>query len=230
MSVASQVWELRVTLFLVLLLMVSSAFAEVSVIDKGGVFEHLKFWNFGLPFDQALQCGSSESFSSTVSNCTYQCNNQYCVSKCSEARTLPKFKLFVEDCADSIAYVYGENGFEAKVSREDYEIAGNTWLIGFLKAHSHFIQPEGRVELNWASPRQVSLIKGGKKQSVQATLVVGTIYSGETTQGFGIEVLLLPKLIGAAQIGIFRADREDVFMKLRGVLDESLSSQSFFNH
>lgn len=212
---------MRLLIFLLLAVWTTSSFAEVEIEDPSGrIYEDIKIWTPGLPFSQAFTCGDTANFSATVSNCAYKCTDSYCQSQCNEATSFPKYDLFVEDCSAEEVNIYGENGFSAKVTKAEYEKSGNNWLIALLKSHPHFIQPEGKVILEFSAPRSVSMLKNGKKISVRGHYLIGTIRSQDTRQGFQFEVFLLPEEKGIRQIGYFRAGWEDIFFKLRGIIDD----------
>lgn len=198
------------------------ATAQVEVVDTGGVYDSIRTWSRGTPFDQSFECNKMVSFRGSVADCSYKCNDNYCMSTCNEppGGGEARFKLQAEDCQKDQVSIYGENGFETVVTREDYEKAGNTWLIGLLKAHSQYIRPAGAVvEVSFAFPQSVHVIGGGERRTVQAMKISGTVRYGNVRQGASFDVLMMPSEKGLKQLAIFRGDLDDYFMRQRGVKD-----------
>ncbi len=195
----------------------SAAWAEVEVTDSGHVFEHISMFSKGPDFLSSFTCNTKESFFSTVSQCTYKCNPNWCMSTCSQNKDgLHLDEYYVEDCTADLVHVYGQNGLEVTVTRADYEAGANTWLISLLKSHAQFIKPEGKIDLNFSFPGHVDIIAKGKKVTVPSETIYGNVSDGVSPQTYSFEVILIPQESGLRQLAYFRANTNDIFMQLRG--------------
>jgi hypothetical protein len=140
--------------------------AGFQVKDPNQVFAQLKreISTTSVPFSQAMNCGTSKTYTATDARCEYRCSTMFCTSRCETAMGFEaKFDLHIDECKADSASVFADNGLSISVSRSAYESDG-TWVRGLLRAAGQFIQPEGEWQL-------ISLNRGSASRIVSGKLV-----------------------------------------------------------
>lgn len=205
-------------LILFCLLFANSAHG-IEIEDQGGVFERLAAESQGNTFDDVMKCGQRHTIGATDASCSVQCSTAFCRSMCSQA-VPPNFDIAVEDCSDGLAHIYGENGISIPVSKADFAKGGNTLAWVFLQDIGRYLKPVGKVILDSAWWRPVTMIVNGDKTSVDAVEIWGTISYGENVQSLNFTLTVIPQQRDARQIAFFGPDPMNYFYRVKGVVNE----------
>lgn len=207
---------------LFLVLMSVPAPAEMEVRDPKQVLQRL-WWNNSGTFETDFVCGSKSDYIGTKNFVEIKCSGNSCTSKWSEATTPAdrNYSFHVADCEPDLVHVYGDNGLSVAITKADYLAGSSTWLVSFLKGVGHFIQPEGIIEFNFSFPKQMFLIRNGRKQPLQAYEIWFKYKPMENVNGSMFKVYVAPSLVGVEQIVLFTDDQgSDEFFRLKGLIDE----------
>lgn len=196
--------------------------AEIEISDPDGALAELRRvgGSRGLTFEQAFSCGDQAVFDSDLEFCEVLCNRLYCQKSCRapDSRVEGRFRFFVEDCSADSVYIYGENNLNVRITKEEYEQGGSTWIIPLLKSLGHFIQPVSHIQLSRVFPGQFFLIENGQRKPLRAYRMFAYILYPGTNQSTPLEIILAPELNGVRQILVLSEGLNSDFLKLRGVV------------
>ncbi|MGZ5279751.1 MAG: hypothetical protein ACXWC9_07415 [Pseudobdellovibrionaceae bacterium] len=171
------------------------------------------------PFAQAMACGQKVKFSGNVTGCQLKCGAKSCTSKWELPTTgIVAFEFATEDCIDDSVSIYG-NGFAATLPKVDYELGGNTWIVGLLKNLGHFIQPEGTLYLKRLWPTTFQEIVNGQKQSFFGYMLQADLQILPNTMTVQIEIGIDTRTTGLNQLILLRMHKDEIFLKRKGILD-----------
>ncbi len=187
-------------------------------------FKDLERYGFGrgAPFEESFKCGESKDFTSTITFCELTCTDSYCDhAKCRypESKEAGRFTLTPEDCSANEVFLFGSNGYKAKISREEYEKARNNWFMVFLQNIGKFVQPISTIKIDWGTPAYLHRVVDGKKEMIPGAFhVFGTMQVGEAKNLTSFSLYITNAFNGPAQVLYFgMGSKDEVFYKLKGL-------------
>ncbi|MGE4133562.1 MAG: hypothetical protein AB7F86_18140 [Bdellovibrionales bacterium] len=205
------------SVLIVLSLLSFNAFATLEVVDEGGVLAKLAGYSRGLKFEDVKTCGTQYPISATEGSCSYRCTGSFCTSTCS-GPSQPQFAVAAENCEADSFDIYGENGIDLHVTREDFTQGGNTLVLPFLRDLDRYFQPTGKVVLTNVFPSMASIIQDGDKKMVTAYDIWAEVRFTEGTMGAGFQITVIPSFKDLRQIAVIGTTPNSYFYKIAGVV------------
>tara|TARA_B100000749_G_scaffold280889_1_gene280198 strand:- start:103807 stop:104397 length:591 start_codon:yes stop_codon:yes gene_type:complete len=155
------------------------AWADFRVLDPNGILRRHQ----GLPYQQAFTCDNqSNKLVKEMQSCEITCNF-FCRSVCVSFPNPVADAFYAEECSPQYVKVYSDGGMDILVTRQDYMLSGNNWILSFLKKTSKFVRPdEGKMFLRTKVSRQRTIVENGVSKSVIVYLITGEYQWQEGTQ------------------------------------------------
>lgn len=207
------------TLFVFALLLYGSVSSAVEIVDEGQVFSRLAQYTSGVKFEDVMKCGQTHNFAASEGVCQFNCNTNFCMSTCSEPAPR-KFAVAVEDCTADKASVYGENGMDLTVTRDDFKKGGNTMILPFLQDIGRYVKPAAsKIVLTRVFPKYVALIENGNKTSTMAYDVTVEVDYGPGLQRPQFSLVVVPTFNDIRSIASFGQMPND-FYRFKGLVTD----------
>lgn len=130
-----------------------------------------------------------------------------------------KFAVAVEDCSADKASIYGENGMNLTVTREDFKKGGNTFILPFLQDIGRYVKPAGKVLLTKVFPKYVAVIENGNKTPTMAYDVTVEVDYGPGMQRPSFSLVVVPTLNDIRSIASF-GQMQDSFYRFKGIVTD----------